>query len=154
MWSPSAMCLEFHCCLRLGKIQIMISRTANISLRYFLPSSGGLVTPRASVLNTENTKKLRSRRCKIELCLFKKTFKESVALPSEGCSPLPFLRCHLLLLVLLCVFTVFFLLFLILLLHEELFGWPSQLPALHIPLRGLHHDGGQAVLQLTVTIKV
>lgn len=55
-WSPSAMCLEFHCCLRLGKIQIMISRTANISLRYFLPSSGGLVTPRASVLNTENTK--------------------------------------------------------------------------------------------------
>lgn len=78
-----------------------------------------------------------------------------MALPSEGRSPLPFLRCHLLLLVvLLCVFTVFLLLFLILLLHEEFFRRPSQLPTLHVPLRGLHHDGGQAVLQLTVAIEV
>lgn len=35
-----------------------------------LPSSGGLVTPRASVLDTENTKKLRSRRCRILLVFF------------------------------------------------------------------------------------
>lgn len=35
-----------------------------------LPSSEGLLTPRASVLNTENTKKLRSCRCKVELVFF------------------------------------------------------------------------------------
>lgn len=75
-----------------------------------------------------------------------------MALPSEGCSPLPFLRCHLLLLVvLLCIFTAFLL---FLLLDKELLRRPSQLPALHITLRGLHHDGGQAVLQLAVTVKV
>lgn len=37
VWSPSTTCSEFRCCLHLGKIQIMISRTANISLRHFLP---------------------------------------------------------------------------------------------------------------------
>lgn len=37
VWSPSTTCSEFHCCLHLGKIQIVISRTANISLRHFLP---------------------------------------------------------------------------------------------------------------------
>lgn len=87
VWSPSAMCLEFHCCLRLGKIQIMISRTANISLRYFLPSSGGLVTPRASVLNTENTKKLRSRRCKIELVLLKRLSNKVWLFLQKGAVP-------------------------------------------------------------------
>lgn len=87
VWSPSAMCLEFHCCLRLGKIQIMISRTANISLRYFLPSSGGLVTPRASVLNTENTKKLRSRRCKIELVFLKRLSKKVWLFLQKGAVP-------------------------------------------------------------------
>lgn len=83
------MCLEFHCCLRLGKIQIMISRTANISLRYFLPSSGGLVTPRASVLDTENTRKLRSRRCKIELVFFflKRLSKELWLFLQKGAVP-------------------------------------------------------------------
>lgn len=58
---------------------------------------------------------------------------------------------NLLLLVLCrCLFTVV----LLILLDQELLGGPPQLPALHLPLCGFHHYGGQAVLQFAAAVKV
>lgn len=56
----------------------------------------------------------------------------------------------LLLVVFLCLFTVV----LLILLDQELLGGPPELPALHLALCGLHHDGGQAVLELAATVEV
>lgn len=37
---------------------------------------------------------------------------------------------------------------------NEFLRRPTQLAALHFPLRGLHYDGGQAVFQLTAALEV
>ena len=37
---------------------------------------------------------------------------------------------------------------------QELFRRPAKLPALNFSLRRLHHDGRQAVFQLTAAVKV
>lgn len=49
-----------------------------------------------------------------------------------------------------CLFTVI----LFILLDQELLGGPPELPALYLPLCGLHHDGGQTVLQLAAAVEV
>lgn len=56
----------------------------------------------------------------------------------------------MLLVVFLCLFTVVRLI----LLDQELLGGPPELPALHLALRGLHHDGRQTVLELAAAVKV
>lgn len=43
---------------------------------------------------------------------------------------------------------------LLLLTYNELLRWPTQLTALHFPLRGFHYDGRQAVFQLTAALEV
>lgn len=43
---------------------------------------------------------------------------------------------------------------LLILLDQELLGGPSELPTLHLPLCGLHHYGGQAVLQFAAAVKI
>lgn len=49
-----------------------------------------------------------------------------------------------------CLFTVV----LRVLLDQELLGGPPELPTLHLPLCGLHHDGRQTVLQFAAAVKV
>lgn len=59
-------------------------------------------------------------------------------------------RILLLLAFFLCLFTVV----LLVLLDQEFLRRPPELPALYLPVCGLHHYGGEAVLQFTAAFKV
>lgn len=59
-------------------------------------------------------------------------------------------RILLLLAFFLCLFTVV----LLVLLDQEFLWRPPELPALYLPVCGLHHYGGEAVLQFTAAFKV
>lgn len=68
----------------------------------------------------------------------------------SGVTPRPPAGTLLLLVLFHCLFTVV----LLILLDQELLGGPSELPTLHLPLCGLHHYGGQAVLQFAAAVKI
>lgn len=57
-------------------------------------------------------------------------------------------------LLLLALFHRLFTVVLLILLDQELLRGPPELPALHLPLCGFHHNGGEAVLQFAAAVEV